>query len=99
MGDAAQFSATARELLQRKGLGVRAAARKSRQRISTTTILNMLEEHIPNSDVIVEFASAVGDSPAEVEEFANDLLEKAGKRVRLLSIEPCGYASSGVLTA
>ncbi len=87
MSEPEQFSQTVRELIEGKGWSVREVVRRSGNRISTTTILNMLSGHIPNSDVIVEFGEAVGETPEEDEQLANRLLAIAGKRVRYPSVE------------
>ena len=88
MSEQERFSQTVRELLDGKGWSVREVTRRSGNRISTTTILNMLSGHIPNSDVIIEFGEALGETPEEDAKLADQLLSLAGKRARYHSLMP-----------
>ena len=82
--DREAFGAAVKDALDRRGLGVREVARRSRGGISTTSVLNMLDGHITSSDVIIEFAEAVTaqEGPQERQELADRLLLIGGKRTQ-----------------
>lgn len=88
MTEPERFSQTVRELLEGKGWSVREVARRSGNRISTTTVLNMLSGHIPNSDVLAEFAVVVSENPGGDVALLNQLLALSGKRFRAASLTP-----------
>jgi hypothetical protein len=82
------FGNRVRELLETRKLSSRALSERAYGRISNTTVLNMQKGHVPSSDVIVEFAQALAENPAEVASVANELLSLADKSVRYHQAEP-----------
>jgi len=82
--DRDRFKQEVKAALEGRSLGVREVARRSNGGISSTSVLNMLDGHMPNSDVIIEFAEAVtaSETRAERKRLADHLLALAGRRAR-----------------
>jgi len=91
------FGARVRRELEGRRMSYQEAARRARERelgLSFGTIRSMAYGAVPGSDLIVEFAETIGDTPEETQVLANDLLALAAKRVGYVGTRVrCGVAS------
>ena len=76
-----RFGERCQEIMRASGENPNTVELKSRKRISHATVRRMVRGYPPSSDLIVEFADATGRTPEEREEWADELLRLAEKRV------------------